>query len=155
MEINEIFISDWTEAEQSQQASPAGLLPAQVQDRCHALHPCCGFNAPATAGFSTEALQHKPLETLDADKFYYEINANIPDESRFVAVGLDCRLAACMLGLYYPKEAPAKDCLMSFALIRRLLVIPLVGLYCMLHPDTQQYFRGWHFLLSFVGKGKR
>lgn len=72
-----------------------------------------------------------------------------------MAVGLDYRLTACMLGLYYPKEAPAKDCLMSFSLIRRLLVIPLIGLYHVLHPDTQHYYRGWHFLLSFIGKGKR
>lgn len=68
------------EAEKSQQASAAGLLPVQVQDRCPALHPCCRFNAPAMAGFTMEALQHEPLETLDVDKFYYEINANISDE---------------------------------------------------------------------------
>lgn len=47
-----------------------------------------------------------------------------------MAAGLDCRLTACMLGLYYPKEAPAKDCLMSFSLIRRLLVIALAVLRC-------------------------
>lgn len=49
----------------------------------------------------------------------------------------------------------SKDCLMSFSLIRRLLVILLAGLCCALHPDTQQYFRGWHFLLLFIGKGER
>lgn len=68
------------EAEKSQQASVAGLLPVQVQDRCPALHPCCRFNAPAMAGFTMEVLQREPLETLDVDKFYYEINANISDE---------------------------------------------------------------------------
>lgn len=47
-----------------------------------------------------------------------------------MAAGLDCRLTACMLGLYYPKEAPAKDCLMSFSLIKRLLVIALAVLRC-------------------------
>lgn len=34
-------------------------------------------------------------------------------------------LTACMLGSYYPEEAPAKGCLMSLSLIRRLLVIVL------------------------------
>jgi len=37
-------------AEQSQQASLVGLLPAQLQDRCRAWHPCWGFNASVTAG---------------------------------------------------------------------------------------------------------
>lgn len=52
------------------------------------------------------------------------------------------------------KEAPAKGCLMSFSLIRRLLVIPLVGLYLVLHPDAQQHFRGWHFCSHLQEKGK-
>lgn len=52
------------------------------------------------------------------------------------------------------KEAPAEDCLMSFSLIRRLLVIPLVGLYLALHPDAQHYFRGWYFCSHLPEKGK-
>lgn len=56
--------------------------------------------------------------------------------SPFVAEGSGCKLTGCTVGLYYPGEAPAKHFLMSFSLIRRLLVFSLVGLCCTQHPDS-------------------
>lgn len=57
----------------------------------------------------------------------------------FMDVRLGCRLTGGMAGLYYTKEAPAKDSLMSFSLIQNVIrnsSYRWAALYCQLYSDS-------------------
>lgn len=58
------------------------FLSEQKQKR-PSKHPwqCCWLPGARSMLWQVSALQYEPLETLDVDTFYYEINANLSEES--------------------------------------------------------------------------